>query len=89
MSEPGSGSDVVSMKTVAIKKGDRYILNGSKYWLVLFYYLWWSAVFLISIFDADCFIVLDRITNGPDASTLIVYAKTEPEKGSKGITAFM
>lgn len=61
MSEPNSGSDVVSMKLRAVKKGDRYILNGNKMW----------------------------ITNGPDASTLIVYAKTEPDKGSKGITAFI
>ncbi|KAH8927451.1 acyl-CoA dehydrogenase NM domain-like protein [Atractiella rhizophila] len=61
MSEPGAGSDVVGMKLKAEKKGDRYILNGNKFW----------------------------ITNGPDASTLIVYAKTEPEKGSKGITAFI
>ena len=61
MSEPGSGSDVVSMRTKAIKKGDRYVLNGSKMW----------------------------ITNGPQAETLIVYAKTDPEAGSRGITAFI
>lgn len=61
MSEPGSGSDVVSMKTRAEKKGDRYILNGNKMW----------------------------ITNGPTADTLVVYAKTEPEKHSRGITAFI
>ncbi len=61
MSEPGAGSDVVSMKTRAEKKGDHYILNGNKMW----------------------------ITNGPDAETLVVYAKTEPEAGSKGITAFL
>ncbi len=61
MSEPGSGSDVVSMKTRAEKKGDRYILNGNKMW----------------------------ITNGPGADTLVVYAKTEPEKHSRGITAFI
>ena len=61
MSEPGAGSDVVSMRTRADRKGDRYILNGSKMW----------------------------ITNGPDAHTLIVYAKTEPDAGSKGITAFI
>ncbi len=61
MSEPGSGSDVVSMKTRAEKKGDRYILNGNKMW----------------------------ITNGPDADTLIIYAKTDPAGGSKGITAFI
>ncbi len=61
MSEPGSGSDVVSMKTRAEKKGDRYILNGSKMW----------------------------ITNGPQAETLIVYAKTDPSAGPRGITAFL
>ena len=61
MSEPGAGSDVVSMKLRADKKGDRYILNGNKMW----------------------------ITNGPDAHTLVVYAKTEPEAGAKGITAFI
>ena len=61
MSEPGAGSDVVSMRTRADRKGDRYILNGSKLW----------------------------ITNRPDAHTLIVYAKTEPDAGSKGISAFI
>lgn len=61
MSEPGSGSDIVSMKLRAEKKGDRYILNGSKFW----------------------------ITNGPEAETLIVYAKTDPEAGSRGITTFI
>ncbi|MCP2670042.1 isovaleryl-CoA dehydrogenase [Maricaulaceae bacterium EIL42A08] len=61
MSEPGAGSDVVSMKLKAEKKGDRYILNGSKMW----------------------------ITNGPSADTLVVYAKTDPSAGSKGITAFL
>jgi len=61
MSEPGSGSDVVSMRTRAERKGDRYVLNGSKMW----------------------------ITNGPEAETLIVYAKTDPDKGPRGITAFL
>jgi isovaleryl-CoA dehydrogenase len=61
MSEPGAGSDVVSMKLRAEKKGYHYILNGSKMW----------------------------ITNGPDADTLVVYAKTEPDAGPKGITAFL
>jgi isovaleryl-CoA dehydrogenase len=61
MSEPGSGSDVVSMRLRAEKKNDRYVLNGSKMW----------------------------ITNGPDADTLVVYAKTDPERGSRGITAFL
>jgi isovaleryl-CoA dehydrogenase len=61
MSEPGAGSDVVSMKTRADKKGDRYILNGSKMW----------------------------ITNGPGAETLVVYAKTDPDAGTRGITAFL
>jgi isovaleryl-CoA dehydrogenase len=61
MSEPGAGSDVVSMRLRADKKGDRYILNGTKMW----------------------------ITNGPDAGTLVVYAKTAPSEGAKGITAFI
>ncbi len=61
MSEAGAGSDVVSMKLGAEKRNDRYILNGTKYW----------------------------ITNGPDADTLVVYAKTDADAGSKGITAFL
>src|SRR5213082_96094 len=61
MSEPGAGSDVISMKTRAEKKGDRYVLNGSKMW----------------------------ITNGPVAETLVVYAKTDPSAGPRGITAFI
>ncbi|NTG72805.1 isovaleryl-CoA dehydrogenase [Agrobacterium rhizogenes] len=61
MSEPNSGSDVVSMKLHAEKRGDRYILNGSKMW----------------------------ITNGPDAEVLVVYAKTTPDAGPRGITAFL
>jgi len=61
MSEPGAGSDVVSMKLRADKKGDRYILNGSKFW----------------------------ITNGPCADVLVVYAKTDPDAGPRGITAFL
>src|SRR5712672_2717494 len=61
MSEPGAGSDVVSMRTRADKKGDRYILNGTKFW----------------------------ITNGPVAETLVVYAKTDPDAGARGITAFL
>lgn len=61
MSESGAGSDVISMKLRAEKKGDRYVLNGTKMW----------------------------ITNSPDADTLVVYAKTDPEAGSKGITAFL
>ncbi|MEE4245049.1 MAG: isovaleryl-CoA dehydrogenase [Kangiellaceae bacterium] len=61
MSEPGAGSDVVSMRLRADKQGSNYILNGNKMW----------------------------ITNGPDADVLIVYAKTEPDAGSKGITAFI
>jgi isovaleryl-CoA dehydrogenase len=61
MSEPGAGSDVVSMKLKAEKRGDRYVLNGSKMW----------------------------ITNGPDADVLVVYAKTDPAAGPKGITAFL
>ncbi|MGH6984913.1 MAG: isovaleryl-CoA dehydrogenase [Stellaceae bacterium] len=61
MSETGAGSDVVAMATRAEKKGDRYILNGSKMW----------------------------ITNGSDADTLVVYAKTDPAVGPRGITAFL
>ncbi|MAF95545.1 MAG: acyl-CoA dehydrogenase [Rhodospirillaceae bacterium] len=61
MSEPGAGSDVVGMKLRAVKKGKRYVLNGTKMW----------------------------ITNGPDADTLIIYAKTDPDAGAKGITAFI
>ena len=61
MSEPGAGSDVVSMKLHAEKRNDRFILNGTKMW----------------------------ITNGPDAETLVVYAKTDPDAGSRGITAFL
>jgi isovaleryl-CoA dehydrogenase len=61
MSEPGAGSDVISMKLKAEDKGGVYLLNGSKMW----------------------------ITNGPDADTMVVYAKTEPELGARGITAFI
>lgn len=61
MSEPNAGSDVVSMKLRAEKKGDRYLLNGAKMW----------------------------ITNGGDADTLVVYAKTDPAAGAKGMTAFI
>ena len=61
MSEPGAGSDVVSMKLRADKRGERYVLNGSKMW----------------------------ITNGGDADTLVVYAKTDPQAGPRGITAFI
>jgi len=61
MSEPGAGSDVVSMRLRADKKGDRYILNGTKLW----------------------------ITNGHYADTLVVYAKTRPDAGPRGITAFL
>ena len=61
MSEPGAGSDVVSMKLKAEKKGDVYILNGNKMW----------------------------ITNGPDADTYVIYAKTDSNAGSRGMTAFI
>ncbi len=61
MSEPGAGSDVVSMRTRADRKGDRFVLNGSKMW----------------------------ITNFEEADTLVVYAKTDPEAGPRGITAFL
>ncbi len=61
MSEPGAGSDVVSMRMRAEKKGDKYVLNGTKMW----------------------------ITNGPDADVIVVYAKTDPQAGSKGMTTFI
>ena len=61
MSEPGAGSDVVGMRTRADKRGDSYVLNGSKMW----------------------------ITNGPEAEVLVVYAKTDPDAGPRGITAFL
>lgn len=61
MSEPGAGSDVVSMTLRADDAGDHYVLNGNKMW----------------------------ITNGPDANVYVIYAKTDPEAGSKGITAFI
>ena len=61
MSEPGAGSDVISMKLKAQDKGGYFLLNGTKMW----------------------------ITNGPDAHTLVVYAKTEPELGARGVTAFI
>src|SRR5713226_4464064 len=61
MSEPGAGSDVVGMRTRAERRGDRYVLNGSKMW----------------------------ITNGPEAETLVVYAKTDPSAGARGISAFI
>jgi len=61
MSEPGAGSDVVSMKLKAQRQGDRYVLNGSKMW----------------------------ITNGGDADTLVVYAKTDADAGPRGVTAFI
>lgn len=61
MSEPGAGSDVVSMRTKAEKRNDRYVLNGNKFW----------------------------ITNAPHADTLVVYARTDPDAGPRGITAFL
>jgi isovaleryl-CoA dehydrogenase len=61
MSEPDAGSDVISMKLRATRRGDRYVLNGSKMW----------------------------ITNGGDADTMIVYAKSDPDAGARGITAFI
>jgi len=61
MSEPGAGSDVVSMKLRAERRGDHFVLNGNKMW----------------------------ITNGPDADVLVVYAKTDPEAGARGISAFL
>ena len=61
MSEPGAGSDVISMKLRAEDKGGSYLLNGTKMW----------------------------ITNGPDADTMVVYAKTDPQMGARGVTAFI
>ena len=61
MSEPGAGSDVVGMSTVAVRDGSDYVLTGNKMW----------------------------ITNGPEASTYVIYAKTDPDAGSRGITAFI
>ena len=61
MSEPGAGSDIVSLQTRAVRRGDRYFLTGRKMW----------------------------ITNGPDADVLVVYAKTDPEAGPRGISAFL
>ena len=61
MSEPGAGSDVVGMRTRAEKKGDRYVLNGTKMW----------------------------ITNGPVSETYVIYAKTDPDAGARGMTAFI
>ena len=61
MSEPGAGSDVVAMRTRAERRGDRYVLNGTKFW----------------------------ITNGPTADVVVVYAKTTPDAGSRGISAFL
>src|SRR4030095_12736700 len=60
-SEAGAGSAVIDMKLKAEKKGDRWVLNGTKFW----------------------------ITNGPEADTLVVYAKTDPAAGPKGVTAFL
>ena len=61
MSEPGAGSDVMGMRTTAMRDGDHYVLNGSKMW----------------------------ITNGPGADVMVVYARTDPEAGSKGVSAFV
>ena len=83
MSEPGSGSDVVSMRLKAEKKEGRYVLNGNKFWYDIFVQMIFSFYFYIHRIRTF------RITNGPIADTLVVYAKTAPEKGSKGITAFI
>jgi isovaleryl-CoA dehydrogenase len=61
MSEPGAGSDVVSMRLTADQEGDHFVLNGTKMW----------------------------ITNGPDADTFVIYAKTDAKAGPKGISAFI
>lgn len=87
MSEPGSGSDVVSMKLKAEKKGDRYVLNGNKFWCVSLLHCCLCYLSVSPVICTDASLV--RITNGPVADTLVVYAKTSPEKGSKGITAFI
>jgi isovaleryl-CoA dehydrogenase len=78
MSEPGAGSDVVSMKLRADKVDGGFVLNGNKFWSV-------ASAPLLGRGPDGC----GRITNGPDAATLVVYAKTSPDKGSKGITAFI
>ncbi len=80
MSEPGSGSDVISMRLRADKTSRGWRLNGNKFWCVDA--LHQSRV--LCIYSSNV-----RITNGPIASTLVVYAKTDPEKGSKGITTFI
>jgi len=80
MSEPGSGSDVISMQLRADKSNRGWRLNGNKFWCVQV---------VVSPRIAFRYIVYVRITNGPIASTFVVYAKTAPEKGSKGITAFI
>ncbi len=61
MSESGAGSDVVSMRLRAVRRGDRYVLNGTKMW----------------------------ITNGPNANVMVIYAKTDPDAGPRGMTAFL
>lgn len=81
MSEPESGSDVVSMKLKATKVDGGYVLNGNKFWYAR-YLTPDNQKYLNSLYS-------NRITNGPVASTLVVYAKTSPEKGSKGITTFI
>ncbi|KAG8901916.1 hypothetical protein FRC00_003511, partial [Tulasnella sp. 408] len=81
MSEPGSGSDVVSISLKAVKKGDRYILNGNKFWYV--------SSTLVGMPLGLNHAGIHRITNGPVADTLVVYAKTDPQAGPKGITAFI
>lgn len=81
MSEAGSGSDVVSMRLKADKIKGGWVLNGTKFWWVT--HLFRTNRRTISAQRRN------RITNGPVASTLVVYAKTDPEKGSKGITAFI
>lgn len=80
MSEPGSGSDVISMQLRADKTDRGWRLNGNKFWCVKVTKVprSGSVIFRTS-----------RITNGPVASTLVVYAKTAPERGSKGISTFI
>lgn len=85
MSEPGSGSDVMSMKLRATKVDGGWVLNGSKFWSV--------APTLEAVpgsFTLTCFVLRCRITNGPDCDTLIVYALTDPAaKPSQKVTTFV
>jgi len=110
MSEPGAGSDIVSLRTRADRDGDSFILNGNKFWYVLRLGTAHAGLFLWHMdHSASCTSALTaeqrraqsfshicrevthlrRCTNGTIADTVIVYAKTQPDKGAKGITAFI